>query len=121
MLIEVVKRVWEVAKKKKQAPKPKHIPYRTCVGCREKQPKGRLIRIVRTPEGPVVVDEAGKARGRGAYLCRKPACWEAALKRGSLNRALRTSLQPEEIETLRAYADGLRVDPEAAPEAKTRD
>ena len=77
-----------------------------------------MVRIVRTPDGHVVVDEAGKARGRGAYLCRKPACWEAALKRGSLNRALRTSLQPGEIDRLRAYAEGLRGGLEAAPETK---
>ena len=106
-------------KKKRQASKQRHIPHRTCVGCREKRPKRLLIRIVHTPDGQVVVDEAGKARGRGAYLCRKSTCWEAALKHASLNRALRTSLRPEEIDALRAYAETLREDVETASETKS--
>lgn len=96
--------------KKRQRPKQRHIPYRTCVGCREKKSKRTLVRIVRTPDGKVVVDEAGKAQGRGAYLCRNPACWEAALKRGSLNRALRTTLRPETVESLRAHAQTLTAE-----------
>ena len=46
----------------------KKIPERTCVVTREKYPKKELIRVVRTPEGSVVVDETGKQNGRGAYL-----------------------------------------------------
>lgn len=46
----------------------KKIPERTCVVTREKYPKKELIRVVRTPEGLVVVDETGKQNGRGAYL-----------------------------------------------------
>ncbi len=90
--------------KKKQRPKQKHVPYRTCVGCRKKKNKRALVRIVRSPEGQVVIDESGKAQGRGAYLCRDLACWDAALKRGGLNRALRTTLRPEAVESLRAQA-----------------
>ena len=105
-------------KKQKRRSKQRHTPYRTCVGCREKKPKRSLVRIVRTPEGRVVLDERGKAQGRGAYLCRKTACWEKALNRGSLNRALRTSLQSEEIERLRAHAETFQGDVEAASEMK---
>ena len=46
----------------------KKIPMRTCVITGEKLPKKELIRVVRTPEGTVIVDELGKANGRGAYL-----------------------------------------------------
>ena len=46
----------------------KKIPMRSCLITKEKLPKKDLIRIVRTPEGTVIIDEIGKANGRGAYL-----------------------------------------------------
>jgi predicted RNA-binding protein YlxR (DUF448 family) len=48
----------------------KSIPMRSCIITREKLPKKELIRVVRTPEGNIVVDDTGKANGRGAYLKR---------------------------------------------------
>ncbi len=48
--------------------KNKKIPMRSCVVTHEKLPKKELIRVVRTPDGNVVVDQTGKANGRGAYL-----------------------------------------------------
>ena len=46
----------------------KKIPMRSCIITKEKLPKKELIRVVRTPEGEIVIDEIGKANGRGAYL-----------------------------------------------------
>ncbi len=92
--------------KKKRPGRRKHIPQRTCVGCRTVQPKRQMVRIVRSPEG-VRVDETGKAAGRGAYLCRRRSCWETALKRRALAHALRTTLTDAEREMLRAYAQEL--------------
>ena len=46
----------------------KKIPLRTCVVTKEKLPKRELIRVVRTPDGEVVIDETGKLNGRGTYL-----------------------------------------------------
>ncbi len=86
---------------------PKHIPMRTCVGCRQTQPKRALVRIVRTPEGQIAVDPTGKRAGRGAYLCRRRSCWEMALKRGSLEHALKTSLSEEERTILRTYMENM--------------
>jgi predicted RNA-binding protein YlxR (DUF448 family) len=57
-----------------------------------------MVRVVRRPDGSVVVDSAGMLEGRGAYLCADAACWELALKRSALQRALRTSL-PNELTT----------------------
>lgn len=48
--------------------KVKKIPLRSCVVTKEKLPKKDLLRIVRTPEGSVIVDLSGKANGRGAYI-----------------------------------------------------
>ena len=44
------------------------IPMRTCVVTREKLEKKDLLRVVRTPEGKVIVDDTLKSNGRGAYL-----------------------------------------------------
>ncbi len=90
--------------KKKPQPRQKHIPERTCVLCRTRRAKRDLVRIVHLTEGGVVVDETGKRKGRGAYLCRQQACWTLALKRGALNQALRTNLSAEEITELQRYA-----------------
>jgi uncharacterized protein len=91
--------------------RPRHVPARTCVGCREEQPKRQLVRIVRSPAGSVAVDLTGKAPGRGAYLCRRPACWAAALRRDQLAGALRASLAPADRAALEAFAASLAPAP----------
>lgn len=80
------------ARKRNKGPRPKHVPQRTCVACREKGDKRGLIRVVRSPDQTVSVDPTGKANGRGAYLCYKPSCWERALSTPILARALNTDL-----------------------------
>jgi predicted RNA-binding protein YlxR (DUF448 family) len=102
--------------KKKQQSRPKHIPERTCVACRAHGAKRALVRVVRLAEGGVVVDESGKQKGRGAYLCRQRTCWSQALKRGALERALRVTLTAEDVAALQAYADTLpeTLEPAAA-------
>jgi predicted RNA-binding protein YlxR (DUF448 family) len=77
------------------------------VGCRTSSAKREFVRIVRTPEGAVVVDATGKASGRGAYLCAKRECWDEALKRGRLASALRTSISSQDAEALRQHAEQL--------------
>ena len=68
--------------------KPKKVPMRMCVGCREMKPKRELTRIVRSPEGVISIDKKGKAPGRGAYCCADPACLAKAMKGNLLARAL---------------------------------
>ena len=72
-----------------QAQKPKKIPQRQCLGCNEHKPKKELLRVVRTPEGEVVLDFTGKKSGRGAYICKSSAC----LKKARRARRLETSLE----------------------------
>ncbi len=79
----------------------RHVPQRTCVGCRKVLAKRTLTRVVRGPEG-VAIDPSGKAPGRGAYVHEQRSCWESALK-GSLNKALRAELTEKEFEELSAY------------------
>ncbi|MFQ6057895.1 MAG: RNase P modulator RnpM [Anaerolineae bacterium] len=85
----------------------KHIPQRTCVGCRQVRPKREMVRIVRTPTEGVQIDDTGKRSGRGAYLCPNRACWETALSEGRLEYALQTRITPAEREALEAYAQAL--------------
>ena len=85
----------------------KHVPLRSCIACREKRSKRDLIRIVRTPEGTLEIDLKGKRSGRGAYLCRKPQCWGAALQPQRLSQALRCEVRAEEVAVLKAQAQSL--------------
>lgn len=90
---------------KKTAKRVKHVPQRTCVGCRETLAKRTLIRVVRTPDG-LRIDSTGKAPGRGAYLHDRQSCWERGLK-GALAHALKVELTGQDRETLRAYMECL--------------
>ena len=65
------------------------------MGCRNEAGKPGLIRIVRRAEGGAAVDPTGRAEGRGAYVHDELVCVELARKRRSLERALRTAIQPE--------------------------
>ena len=79
----------------------KKIPMRMCVSCREMRPKKELTRVVRTPEDTVLLDATGRANGRGAYLCKKSACLEKAIKSRALERALEVPIKPETYDVLR--------------------
>jgi len=92
----------------KTARKVKHVPQRTCVGCRQVLSKRQLIRIVRNSEG-VVIDPSGKLPGRGAYLHDQKSCWVKALK-GSLAHALRTTIQEQDLAALRTFMETLPED-----------
>jgi predicted RNA-binding protein YlxR (DUF448 family) len=99
-----------------KGPRPKHVPRRTCVACRETDAKRGLIRLVRTPEGTVEVDPTGKRNGRGAYLCARMSCWRRGVNERVLGRALRLErLTDENRQALLRYADE-RV-PEDEPSA----
>jgi uncharacterized protein len=58
--------------------KPKHIPLRRCVICRESLPQATLLRLVQK-EGFWQFDLRRKAGGRGAWLCLKDTCHELKL------------------------------------------
>ena len=96
--------------------KPKKIPMRMCVGCRESKPKRELIRVVRAPDGTVSMDPGGKKPGRGAYLCPDAACLAKAKKKKALERCFE---QPVPAEVYDALARQLAaVEQEAAQDGK---
>lgn len=80
----------------------KKIPMRTCVITGEKLPKKELIRVVRTPEGTVIVDETGKANGRGAYLKKDIETFEKAEKSKILNKRLEVEVPSSVYEELKS-------------------
>lgn len=102
---------------KKTRRRRKHIPQRTCVGCRTVGDKLGLIRVVRTPDG-VFPDDTGKLPGRGAYLHANQVCWQRGLQ-GALANALRVELNESDRQRLMAFAQDL-PEQQAAAEAGER-
>ena len=90
---------------KKPVTRMKHVPQRTCVGCRVILPKRQLVRIVRTADG-VKVDPTGKLAGRGAYLHDQRACWERGLK-GAVAHALKVELSTDDRARLVEFMNSL--------------
>jgi len=85
--------------------KPKKNPQRLCSGCQTFQDKKILVRIVRTPDGEVVIDPTGKAPGRGGYVCRNAECIKRAYTVKGLDRALKTSVPSSVYDILKAQLD----------------
>jgi predicted RNA-binding protein YlxR (DUF448 family) len=83
------------------------VPLRKCVGCQELSPKQQLIRVVLTPDEEVALDPTGKMNGRGAYLCRNVDCLKLAMKRHSLERALKTTIPGTVYDVLQTQLSGL--------------
>lgn len=75
--------------------KPRRIPVRQCAGCMEHFPKKELIRLVRTPEGEVVLDLVGKKSGRGVYICKNASCFKKARKTRKFERELECKISDE--------------------------
>jgi len=97
--------------------KPRKIPLRMCVGCREMKPKKELLRAVRSPEGEVSLDPTGKKAGRGAYVCFNAECLKKALKQRQLDRALEAHL--DEAANLQLTETMQRLLAEKTTEEKT--
>jgi len=77
-----------------------------------------MVRIVRTPDGSVSMDETGKRAGRGTYVCRSQRCWGSALRTGSLSRVLKCEIGADDRQQLeRQAAQFPEEDPTAAPTA----
>ncbi len=81
--------------------KVKKIPLRMCLGCNEMKPKAELIRIVRSQEGEISIDDKGKKNGRGAYICSSDKCLQKAIKAKRLERAFGLTVPTEVYEKLK--------------------
>ena len=83
--------------------KTKKISLRTCIVTKEKLPKQELIRVVRTPEKEIIIDETLRANGRGAYLKKDLEVFERAKKTKALNKALEVEVPDTLFEKLKNY------------------
>ncbi len=73
----------------------KKVPERHCVGCQGAFPKKSLLRVLRAPDGTISIDYTSKKSGRGAYICKKEACFKKARKSGALKRSLDCEISDE--------------------------
>ena len=78
----------------------KKIPMRQCIGCGEMKEKKELIRIIKTPEGELVLDKTGRQNGRGAYICNNAECLAKAGKSKGLERSFKQSINAEIYDAL---------------------
>ena len=85
----------------------KNIPLRKCLGCDEMLGKKGMLRVVKTKEGEISIDETGKKNGRGAYICRDMECFNKAQKKHNLERSLKCSISEEIYEKLRQEIEEL--------------
>ena len=85
--------------------KVRKIPMRTCVITKEKLPKKELIRVVRTPEHDVIIDESGKANGRGAYLKKDKEVFLKDKKNKILNKVLEVDVPYKVFDELNDLLD----------------
>lgn len=79
----------------------KKIPMRSCVVTREKLPKNELVRVLRTPNGEVIVDLTGKANGRGAYLKKDNEVFMKAKQKKILDKILEVEVKEEVYDELK--------------------
>ena len=84
----------------------KKIPTRRCTGCGEHFPKNTLIRVLRTPEGEVVLDLTGKKSGRGAYICKNAACFKKARKSRRIETSIECHISEELYNRMEEELDG---------------
>ena len=74
----------------------KRVPLRKCLGCMSSFPKKDLVRVLKTPEGEVIIDLSGKKSGRGAYICKDKACLKKAIK----SKRIQSNLEIESPESI---------------------
>lgn len=75
-------------------------PQRKCIGCKNSFEKSQLIRISKTPDGEIIVDEKGKTDGRGAYICKSITCLNKAFKKNQLAYSFKTKTDEETTKRL---------------------
>lgn len=82
--------------------KQKKIPMRKCTGCGEQKPKKELVRVVKTPDGEILLDLTGKASGRGAYICNNAECLKKAQKSKRIDKVFEMTIPQSIYEQMEA-------------------
>ena len=87
------------------AEKIKKVPIRRCLATNQPFPKKEMFRIVRTPDGNVIIDDTGKANGRGAYLSKTKEAIRIAKNKKLLDKQLEVAVSEEIYAQLLAKLD----------------
>lgn len=74
---------------------------RKCMACKTKKDKYDLIRIVRNPNGEILIDKLGNLDGRGAYICNNIDCLEKVIKTNRIGRILKSNIDKKIYEDIR--------------------
>ena len=74
---------------------------RKCAGCLAMKDRREMIRVIRLPQGEVLIDDTQKKSGRGAYVCRSASCVETAMKKRGIERALKCGVDRRIYELLK--------------------
>lgn len=82
-------------------------PIRMCGGCKSCKPKHELLRIVRKPDGIIIIDESQKSDGRGAYICKSEKCFDIANRKKWLRRSLKADISEQVLDTIKEYITAL--------------
>lgn len=85
----------------------KKVPTRKCTGCQEMKNKREMLRVLRTPEGEILLDVTGRKNGRGAYICRCRECLDKAVKNRGLERSLKVRIPEETYEGLKKEIESI--------------
>ena len=71
------------------------------MGCGEDKEKKAMLRVIKTSEGEILLDDTGKKNGRGAYICKTMQCLEKAVKNKGLERSLKVRIPHEVYDELK--------------------
>ncbi len=80
---------------------------RMCGGCRSCKPKNELVRVVRKPDGEIVIDVSQKSDGRGAYVCKSEKCFDIACRKNWFRRCLKSDIRQETLDSIKEYITAL--------------
>ena len=73
----------------------KNPVLRRCISCRKTYDRKNLLKITRDHKQGIMIQ---KGMGRSAYICKSKKCYSDSKIKKKLQKALKTSLEPEFIE-----------------------
>ena len=86
--------------------KQSKVPLRMCAVTREMKPKNELIRLVKTSDGSIKIDDKKRIDGRGVYISKSLEVLALAKKKKVLNRAFRCEIDDAIYNELEVIING---------------
>lgn len=73
---------------------------RQCISCRQHADKSELVRIVKSKDGKIFIDDSKCADGRGVWVHNNTECKQKLLKKKLLNVAFKCTVDESVYEEL---------------------